>query len=50
MKLLVVQFPSPIALMMEAVSTSETSVTFYESTRGAIYREAVIFILATVRT
>jgi hypothetical protein len=35
--------------MMEAVSTPETSVNFYE-THGAISQKTVIFILAAVRT
>jgi hypothetical protein len=39
---------SPIALMMEAVRTSETSLNFYETT-GAISQKAVIFILAAMR-
>jgi hypothetical protein len=36
-------------LMMEAVRTSKTSVYFNEAT-GAVSQEAVIFILAAVRT
>jgi hypothetical protein len=35
-----------IALMMEAVSTSETSVYFYDSA-GAVPQKAVIVILTT---
>jgi hypothetical protein len=38
-----------IALMMEASSTSETSVNFYQTTRRNNPEEA-IFILAAVRT
>jgi hypothetical protein len=37
-----------IALMMEAVSTFETSVNFYQTTRRNIPED--IFILAAVRT
>jgi hypothetical protein len=37
-----------LALMMEAVSTSETSVNFYETMRRNI--SAVMFILYAVRT
>jgi hypothetical protein len=39
----------PIALMMEAVSTSETSVNFYRL-HGTTSQKKVIFILATMRT
>jgi hypothetical protein len=35
-----------IALMMDAVSTSETSVYFYQTT----YQKTVIFIFPTLRT
>jgi hypothetical protein len=38
-----------IALMMEAVRTSETSVNFYQTTRCNIPEE-IIFILVAVRT
>jgi hypothetical protein len=38
-----------IALMMEAASTSETSVNFYQTTR-ATFHKTIIFILAAVRT
>jgi hypothetical protein len=38
-----------IALMMEAVSTSETSVSFYEPTQRKSHK-TVVFILAAVRT
>jgi hypothetical protein len=38
-----------IALMMEAVSTSETLVNFYKLS-GAISQKTVVFILAAVRT
>jgi len=38
-----------IALRMEAVNTSETSVTFYQTTQRNI-QKTVIFILAAVRT
>jgi hypothetical protein len=37
-----------IALMMEAASTTETSVNFYQTTRRSISED--IFILAAVRT
>jgi hypothetical protein len=37
-----------IALMMEALRTSETSVNFYETTRHCIQR-AFVFILAALR-
>jgi hypothetical protein len=37
-----------IALMMEATSTSETSVNFYQTTRRNI--PEVIFILVTAKT
>jgi hypothetical protein len=37
-----------IVLMMEAVSTSKTSVNFYESI-GSTSQNTVIFILAAVR-
>jgi hypothetical protein len=40
--------PCSLALMMEAVNTSETSANFYESTRHKIPED--IFILAAVRT
>jgi hypothetical protein len=40
---------SIIALMIEAVHTSETSVKFYE-TISAISQRAVIFILTAIRT
>jgi hypothetical protein len=36
-------------LMMEAVSTSETSVNFYQI-HGATSQKTIIFILAAVRT
>jgi hypothetical protein len=39
-----------IALIMEAVCTSETSVNFYETIHGAIFQKAVIFTLAAMRT
>jgi hypothetical protein len=44
-------FVRAIALMMEAASTSETSVNFYHSTRlhGATAQKTAIFILAAVR-
>jgi hypothetical protein len=38
-----------IALMMEAVSTSETSVCFSRR-HGAVSQKAVIFTVAAVRT
>jgi hypothetical protein len=37
-----------IALMMEAASTSESSVNFYQTTRRT--QKTAIFILAAVRT
>jgi hypothetical protein len=37
-----------IALLMEATSTSETSVNFYQST-GSTSQKTAIFILAAVR-
>jgi hypothetical protein len=41
--------PWAIALMIEAASTSETSVKFYQL-HGAITQKSVICILAAVRT
>jgi hypothetical protein len=38
-----------IALMMEAVCTTETSV-YYNETSGAISQKALIFVLDAVRT
>jgi hypothetical protein len=39
-----------IALMMEAASTSETWVNFYQTTRLNIPENSLIFILAAART
>jgi hypothetical protein len=42
-------YHNPIALMMEAASTSETPVNIYQTT-GATAQKTAIFILAAVRT
>jgi hypothetical protein len=39
-----------IALMMEAVNTSETSVNFYHTSLAKSQKTVVIFILVAVRT
>jgi hypothetical protein len=42
---------SLIALMMEVVSTSETSLKFYQTSRhGATTQKTAIFMLVAVRT
>jgi hypothetical protein len=45
----IIRAMSLIALMMEAASTSETSVNFYHTTRSTTHKTA-IFILAAVIT
>jgi hypothetical protein len=39
-----------IALMMEAVNTSETSVNIYQTTQSKISKKRTIFILIALKT
>jgi hypothetical protein len=45
-----IEYSGIIALMMEAVRTSETSVNFNVTTRRYIPEDSINFILAAVRT